>query len=91
MPAIDYNSHQYAEWINSNMKQLGIPLHPLGEIHVFDFFMEASGDIYKQRLRLLGAQAQIVMIVIASFIFGRNLAVASKMFDEYIYIHESPW
>ncbi|KAI9599194.1 hypothetical protein BDF19DRAFT_419490 [Syncephalis fuscata] len=79
MPIIDYNSQLYTEWINSDMRQLGAQLNPLGEMHIFDFFMEVSGDIAKQRSRLSGVQAEIVMFVMSFCIFGRNLAITSKM------------
>ncbi|KAI9599193.1 hypothetical protein BDF19DRAFT_118060 [Syncephalis fuscata] len=79
MPTIDYNSQIYAKWINSNVKQLGALLRPLGEIDIFDFFMKAYGDIPKQRSRLFGIQTQLVIFVIAFCLFGRNLAIASKM------------
>ncbi|KAI9598593.1 hypothetical protein BDF19DRAFT_419607 [Syncephalis fuscata] len=54
------------------MKQWGARLHPLGEMNIFDFLMEASGDIDKQRIRLSGLQIQILAFFISSAIFGRK-------------------
>ncbi|KAI9590891.1 hypothetical protein BDF19DRAFT_459831 [Syncephalis fuscata] len=79
MPFINYTSPDYNEWMNSDIKQLGARLHPLGEKNIFDFFMEATGDISKQRFRLFGIQSLIVAQIIMLCIFGRNFAIAVRM------------
>ncbi|KAI9592215.1 hypothetical protein BDF19DRAFT_219721 [Syncephalis fuscata] len=79
MPFINYTSPDYNEWMNSNTKQLGARLHPLGEMNIFDFFMEATGDTVEQRLRLFGIQVLLVVDVVMFCMFGRNLVIASRM------------
>ncbi|KAI9592687.1 hypothetical protein BDF19DRAFT_450642 [Syncephalis fuscata] len=79
MPFINYTSSDYNEWMNSDIKQWGARLHPLGEKSIFDFFIEATGDIASQRLRLLGVQILIVVHIIMFCIFSRNLIIASRM------------
>ncbi|KAI9592011.1 hypothetical protein BDF19DRAFT_239592 [Syncephalis fuscata] len=79
MPFINYTSPDYNEWMNSDIKQLGARLHPLGEKNIFDFFMESSDGISKQRLRLFGMQFLMALEVVLFWTFVRNLVIASRM------------
>ncbi|KAI9594236.1 hypothetical protein BDF19DRAFT_445290 [Syncephalis fuscata] len=47
-------------------------------MNIFDFFMEATGDIAKQRLRLFGIQFLLVVDIIIFLIFVRNLIITTK-------------
>ncbi|KAI9591438.1 hypothetical protein BDF19DRAFT_271431 [Syncephalis fuscata] len=79
MPFINYTSPDYNDWVNSDIKQWGARLHPLGEMNIFDFFMEATGDIANQRLRLFGIQSLVLVDVIMFSIFVRNLVIVGRM------------
>ncbi|KAI9595193.1 hypothetical protein BDF19DRAFT_78917 [Syncephalis fuscata] len=79
MPFINYTSPDYEMWINSDIKHLGARLHPLGEMNIFDFFMEATGDIARQRLQLFGIQALLLIDVMMILIFARNLVISGRM------------
>jgi hypothetical protein len=45
MPFIDYNNPEHTEWVKYAEKKNGISFHPLGEISIINFYMEASGNL----------------------------------------------
>ncbi|KAI8052826.1 hypothetical protein BDF22DRAFT_488797 [Syncephalis plumigaleata] len=73
MPFIDYSNPEHTEWVKNAEKKNGISFHPLGEISMPDFYMEATGDIVEQRGRLMGLQFELIIAVAALYLFGRNL------------------
>ncbi|KAI8050563.1 hypothetical protein BDF22DRAFT_745435 [Syncephalis plumigaleata] len=79
MPSINYNDPKMTDWVKNATYVLGVPLHPLGEVNVYDFYTMTSGDIEEQRLRLRGTQLELVVCVFVTFLFGYNMISSSKM------------
>jgi hypothetical protein len=64
------------EWKKTATRWLGIPLHPLGEIHIYDFVSGKLGNnlsIEEVQARVTGFHRQILFYTVISLIFGHNL------------------
>ncbi|RKP24759.1 hypothetical protein SYNPS1DRAFT_23182 [Syncephalis pseudoplumigaleata] len=78
MPFIDYTDPAQFTWRESATRALGIPLHPQGELNLFDFYIESS-SMSIQRDRLLGIHTQMLVIVLMTITFGYALFLSARM------------
>ncbi|KAI9597467.1 hypothetical protein BDF19DRAFT_435192 [Syncephalis fuscata] len=66
-------------WKDNAAYLWGIPLHPSGEMTMYEFVTEIPGDMNLARLRLSGSHLQIIGSTITSIIFLRNLIASVRM------------
>ncbi|RKP06726.1 hypothetical protein THASP1DRAFT_31466 [Thamnocephalis sphaerospora] len=76
---IDRNHVLNEGWEKNATYQWGIPLHPLGEINVIDYVLQAQGDIEDMRTRQRSLIFQMFCNVISACLFARNVPVAVRI------------
>lgn len=78
MPAINYSDPEETAWIKNATKLWGIPLHPLGEMNMIDYYVmeEHSGEHYNS---LNGARLQILSGMVIAYVTIRNIVICAKM------------
>ncbi|KAI8048551.1 hypothetical protein BDF22DRAFT_779135 [Syncephalis plumigaleata] len=59
MPKINYTNPNDTEWVNSASRLWGIPLHPLGEMDILDYYV-ASDSLEQQSKKIIGDRIQVV-------------------------------
>jgi hypothetical protein len=71
------------EWQKNATTWAGIPLHPLGELYIYDYVngSNTDGGISKaeSQARLTGILQQSVTFTVLSFIFARNLLMSIRI------------
>jgi hypothetical protein len=67
------------DWRQNATYRLGIPLHPLGELNVFEYIIQAKDDLEEMRTRTTGAMIQLTVNVVANYVFIRNLWLSLRM------------
>ncbi|KAI9592788.1 hypothetical protein BDF19DRAFT_450892 [Syncephalis fuscata] len=82
MPSIDYTNVTETAWMKDAKTFWGIPLHPLGEMNIFDFYMQTPNDLQEQRHRLVGSKFQIVFTIMMLSIVFNNFVISVKMVVE---------
>jgi hypothetical protein len=79
MPLIDQRNPDHFSWReNVKKKTMDIPLYPLGEVNVYDFYM-GTLDFYVQHERIIGFQAEALLVVFISVTFSYNLCMSINM------------
>ncbi|RKP23088.1 hypothetical protein SYNPS1DRAFT_31212 [Syncephalis pseudoplumigaleata] len=78
MPAIDYSNPAETTWMTNATHLWGIPLHPLGEVNMLDFYMakENSEQTYRE---LSGARFQLASGMLMSYLTIRNIIICTQM------------
>ncbi|KAI8056042.1 hypothetical protein BDF22DRAFT_741339 [Syncephalis plumigaleata] len=81
MPKINYTNPNDTEWINSAPRFWGIPLHPIGEMNMIDYYV-ADGSLEQQYKRFMDDKFQIVLggltACIATFCFISSIKMAIR-------------
>jgi hypothetical protein len=85
MPIIDYNNPHNIEQIKSIEAKYGVPFQQMGELHIIDFYMMASGDIPELRGRLMGIQIELLATFLILCLFGQNFITVSRMLTSRAY------
>ncbi|RKP05296.1 hypothetical protein THASP1DRAFT_26180 [Thamnocephalis sphaerospora] len=66
-------------WERTAARQWGIPLHPLGEMNAIEYVLDAQDDFTEMRIRARGTFRQLLVNVIAAYVFFRNLIISVQM------------
>ncbi|KAI9591406.1 hypothetical protein BDF19DRAFT_417172 [Syncephalis fuscata] len=77
MPFIDDSRGVNRERLNHLSKEWNMTVDSLGNIQLYDFYMQATGNIHEQRNRLLGIQMQMVLLYIVLMIIARPYTIAA--------------
>ncbi|KAI8057735.1 hypothetical protein BDF22DRAFT_662175 [Syncephalis plumigaleata] len=78
MPVINHTNPDQMEWINDASHLWGIPLHPLGEMNLFDYYLEGD-DVELHYKRFLGGRFQITYSVLVAYIITYCVISSSQM------------
>ncbi|KAI9593074.1 hypothetical protein BDF19DRAFT_498053, partial [Syncephalis fuscata] len=79
MPVIDHTVNASIDWMHSAKKIWGIPLNPLGELTISDFYKQGSNAPYEQYTKVLGCQIQLFLVVLVLCTSIHNIMIAGKM------------
>ncbi|RKP26610.1 hypothetical protein SYNPS1DRAFT_21661 [Syncephalis pseudoplumigaleata] len=79
MPVNNNNDQLGTEWLQHATYFWGIPLHPLGEVDTVAFMNELPDNLALTRDRVIGLQFQTASVLLATFIFIRNLRITIRM------------
>ncbi|KAI8048516.1 hypothetical protein BDF22DRAFT_702577 [Syncephalis plumigaleata] len=67
------------EWTDKAEQLWGVPLHPSGELYIYEYVIEESADIPTAHAKLASLYVQTVLNVLISAIFANNLLISIRM------------
>ncbi|KAI9592787.1 hypothetical protein BDF19DRAFT_450891 [Syncephalis fuscata] len=79
MPIISDTDPAEVEWIKNATTLWGIPLHPLGELDLYDFYTQTIRESPEKHHSMAGGKLQVIFTIIVLSIHVRNFIVSSKM------------
>ncbi|KAI8056141.1 hypothetical protein BDF22DRAFT_674036 [Syncephalis plumigaleata] len=80
MPLVDFNNSNNTSWMENASKLWDIPLYPLGESNLLDYYAGlTASSMEEQRVRLAGIQKELLLAILVVGVFTYNSSVSIRM------------